>query len=148
MCNLKLASVPITACRLHSGSGWNNPTAETATPGPSLHESELNFSIPNGIYGQEGGQDHAEYRKAQRPPSFLEGPHQRDTTSEKRSGQLSCLTVRVNEKGALTSPLHPQQDQTRRSLMLGLGPSAVCLPFPSPPTHPREGIPARTSGRR
>ena len=53
----------------------------------------LDFSIRNGVHGQEGGQDHAEYKKAQRPPSFLEGPHQRDTTSEKRSSQLSRLTA-------------------------------------------------------
>lgn len=107
--------------------------AETATPGPSLHEPELDFSILDGVNGQEGGQDHTEYRKAQRPPSFLEGPHQRDTTSEKRSGQLSCLTVRVNEKGALTPPLHLPQDQTRRSLMLGLGPACPSLPLPLTP---------------
>ena len=45
MWDSKHASVPITAQRLGSGSGWKNPKAETAPPGPSLHEPELDFSI-------------------------------------------------------------------------------------------------------
>lgn len=37
--------LPVPAQRRHSGSGWNNPKAETAPPGPSLYEPGLDFKI-------------------------------------------------------------------------------------------------------
>lgn len=37
--------LPVTARGHYSGSGWNDPKAETAPPGPSLQDPELDFSI-------------------------------------------------------------------------------------------------------